>query len=108
MIPEQEDFLFVPLGGCGEIGMNLNLFGHASQWLMVHSLRVFFLLFLSTLSGRRMSFINLEKLDMNLALPFCKVLKKVNIIKLVQPDSIGKKINASLREINSLSAKGLR
>ena len=35
MIPEQEDFLFVPLGGCGEIGMNLNLFGHASQWLMV-------------------------------------------------------------------------
>ena len=35
MIPGQKDFLFVPLGGCGEIGMNLNLFGHASQWLMV-------------------------------------------------------------------------
>jgi ribonuclease J len=35
MIPEQKDFLFVPLGGCGEIGMNLNLFGHAGQWLMV-------------------------------------------------------------------------
>ena len=35
MIPGQEDFLFVPLGGCGEIGMNLNLFGHAGQWLMV-------------------------------------------------------------------------
>ena len=35
MIPGQKDFLFVPLGGCGEIGMNLNLFGHAGQWLMV-------------------------------------------------------------------------
>ena len=64
MIPEQEDFLFVPLGGCGEIGMNLNLFGHASQWLMVHSLRVFFLLFLSTLSGRTMSLINLVNLEL--------------------------------------------
>ena len=35
MTPGQKDFLFVPLGGCGEIGMNLNLFGHAGQWLMV-------------------------------------------------------------------------
>lgn len=35
MIPGQDDFLFVPLGGCGEIGMNLNLFGHAGEWLMV-------------------------------------------------------------------------
>ncbi len=26
---------FVPLGGCGEIGMNLNLFGHNNRWLMV-------------------------------------------------------------------------
>ncbi len=25
----------MPLGGCGEIGMNLNLFGHAGHWLMV-------------------------------------------------------------------------
>jgi len=33
--PGQHDFWFVPLGGCGEIGMNLNLYGHASQWLMV-------------------------------------------------------------------------
>jgi hypothetical protein len=54
----------VPLGGCGEIGMNLNLFGHASQWLMVPSLRVFFLLSLSTLSGRAMSLINLVNLEL--------------------------------------------
>lgn len=26
---------FVPLGGSGEIGMNLNLYGHAGSWLMV-------------------------------------------------------------------------
>lgn len=26
---------FLPLGGCGEIGMNLNLYGHDSRWLMV-------------------------------------------------------------------------
>lgn len=25
----------MPLGGCGEIGMNLNLYGHAGRWLMV-------------------------------------------------------------------------
>lgn len=35
MIPNQKEFVFVPLGGCGEIGMNLNLFGHAGKWLMV-------------------------------------------------------------------------
>lgn len=35
MQPTQKDFWFVPLGGCGEIGMNLNLYGHAGQWLMV-------------------------------------------------------------------------
>lgn len=29
------DAWFLPLGGCGEIGMNLNLFGHAGRWLMV-------------------------------------------------------------------------
>ncbi len=33
--PGQRDFWFLPLGGCGEIGMNLNLYGHAGQWLMV-------------------------------------------------------------------------
>ena len=25
----------LPLGGCGEIGMNLNPFGHDGHWLMV-------------------------------------------------------------------------
>jgi ribonuclease J len=33
--PGHKDFWFVPLGGCGEIGMNLNMYGHAGQWLMV-------------------------------------------------------------------------
>ena len=27
--------LFLALGGAGEIGMNLNLYGHAGKWLMV-------------------------------------------------------------------------
>jgi ribonuclease J len=35
MQPGHKDFWFLPLGGCGEIGMNLNLFGHAGSWLMV-------------------------------------------------------------------------
>jgi len=26
---------FIPLGGCGEFGVNLNLFGYQDQWLMV-------------------------------------------------------------------------
>ena len=29
MTPGPNDLWFLPLGGCGEIGMNLNLFGHA-------------------------------------------------------------------------------
>lgn len=33
--PGAEDFWFLPLGGCGEIGMNLNLYGHNGAWLMV-------------------------------------------------------------------------
>ena len=33
--PGQRDFWFLPLGGTGEIGMNLNLYGHAGQWLML-------------------------------------------------------------------------
>lgn len=33
--PSKEDFWFLPLGGSGEIGMNLNLYGHDGQWLMV-------------------------------------------------------------------------
>ncbi len=35
MQPDHKDFWFLPLGGCGEIGMNLNLFGHAGGWIMV-------------------------------------------------------------------------
>jgi ribonuclease J len=35
MTPNPEDLWFVPLGGSGEIGMNLNLFGHDGRWLMV-------------------------------------------------------------------------
>ncbi len=30
-----KDLVFVPLGGAGEIGMNLNLYGHAGKWLMI-------------------------------------------------------------------------
>ena len=33
--PGPDDFWLIPLGGTGEIGMNLNLYGHDSQWLMV-------------------------------------------------------------------------
>jgi ribonuclease J len=33
--PSDKELLFLPLGGCGEIGMNLNLYGHAGKWLMV-------------------------------------------------------------------------
>ena len=33
--PGPGDLYFLPLGGTGEIGMNLNLYGHDGQWLMV-------------------------------------------------------------------------
>lgn len=33
--PQGSDFWFLPLGGSGEIGMNLNLYGYQDQWLMV-------------------------------------------------------------------------
>ncbi len=33
--PEPDELLFVPLGGSGEIGMNLNLYHYAGRWLMV-------------------------------------------------------------------------
>jgi ribonuclease J len=33
--PQKEELFFLPLGGTGEIGMNLNLYGHAGKWLMV-------------------------------------------------------------------------
>jgi ribonuclease J len=32
---QPNDLLFLPLGGSGEIGMNLNLYFHAGKWLMV-------------------------------------------------------------------------
>ncbi|WP_333608051.1 ribonuclease J [Arsukibacterium sp.] len=35
LIPGPKDLWFLPLGGCGEIGMNLNLYGHDGRWLMV-------------------------------------------------------------------------
>ena len=35
MIPGPDDLWFLPLGGTGEIGMNLNLYGHDGRWLMV-------------------------------------------------------------------------
>ncbi|HSG89608.1 MAG TPA: ribonuclease J [Pseudomonadales bacterium] len=35
MTPGDSDLWFLPLGGTGEIGMNLNLYGHAGRWLMV-------------------------------------------------------------------------
>ncbi len=33
--PGRDELLFLPLGGCGEIGMNLSLYGHDGKWLMV-------------------------------------------------------------------------
>lgn len=33
--PGKNELLFLSLGGAGEIGMNLNLYGHAGKWLMV-------------------------------------------------------------------------
>ncbi len=35
LTPAANDFWFLPLGGTGEIGMNMNLYGHNGQWLMV-------------------------------------------------------------------------
>jgi len=35
MNPDNQDLWFIPLGGCGEIGMNMNLYGHDDSWLMV-------------------------------------------------------------------------
>jgi ribonuclease J len=32
---EGDELVFLPLGGAGEIGMNLNLFGYRGRWLMV-------------------------------------------------------------------------
>lgn len=35
MTPDHNDLWFLPLGGCGEIGMNMNLYGHDNSWIMV-------------------------------------------------------------------------
>jgi ribonuclease J len=35
LVPGTDEVLFVPLGGAGEIGMNLNVYGHAGKWLIV-------------------------------------------------------------------------
>jgi ribonuclease J len=35
MTPDSEDLWFLPLGGCGEIGMNFNVYGHDGQWLII-------------------------------------------------------------------------
>ncbi len=35
MKPDRNDLWFAPLGGCGEIGMNMNLYGHDDDWLMI-------------------------------------------------------------------------
>ncbi|MEM0910978.1 MAG: ribonuclease J [Pseudomonadota bacterium] len=35
VLPSHDDFWFLPLGGTGEIGMNLNLYGHGGAWIMV-------------------------------------------------------------------------
>ena len=31
----RDGLVYLPLGGAGEIGMNLNLYGHAGKWLML-------------------------------------------------------------------------
>ena len=31
----EDELIFLPLGGSGEIGMNMNLYGFAGQWLLV-------------------------------------------------------------------------
>ena len=33
--PTKDDLFYLALGGAGEIGMNLSLYGHAGKWLMV-------------------------------------------------------------------------
>ena len=30
-----DELVFLPLGGCGEIGMNMGLYGYGGSWLMV-------------------------------------------------------------------------
>ena len=30
--PKNDELMFLPLGGSGEIGMNFNLYGNAGKW----------------------------------------------------------------------------
>jgi len=32
---KKDELIFLPLGGAGEIGMNMNLYGFGGKWLMV-------------------------------------------------------------------------
>lgn len=34
-VPGKDEVLFIPLGGCSRIGMNMALYGHAGKWLIV-------------------------------------------------------------------------
>ncbi len=34
-VPGTDEILFMPLGGCSRIGMNMALYGHAGKWLIV-------------------------------------------------------------------------
>lgn len=34
-VPGADEVLFIPLGGCSRIGMNMALYGHAGKWLIV-------------------------------------------------------------------------
>ncbi len=34
-VPGNDEILFLPLGGCSRIGMNMALYGHAGKWLIV-------------------------------------------------------------------------
>ncbi len=34
-VPGHDEILFLPLGGCSRIGMNMALYGHAGKWLIV-------------------------------------------------------------------------
>lgn len=35
LTPDRQEFWFIPLGGTGEIGMNLNMYGHDGHWIIV-------------------------------------------------------------------------
>ena len=34
-VPGTDEIIFLPLGGCNRIGMNMTLYGHAGKWLIV-------------------------------------------------------------------------